>query len=88
MDDMGAITSSADGPSGRELHWSWWQQAVGDSYALTGLAALTHAAITNLLPRPKRGGRGTADTLAAPHDQELRPAPSPGGDDTSVPART
>jgi alpha-1,2-mannosyltransferase len=39
---------------GRELHWSWWQQAAGDSYALIGFAALTQAAITNLLPRPKR----------------------------------
>ena len=73
---------------GRELHWSWWQQAVGDSYALTGLAALTHAAITNLLPRPKRRGPGTAGTLAAPHDQELGPVPSQTRDDASVPART
>ena len=64
------------GPSGgRELYWSWWQQAAGGSYALIGLAALTHAAITNLLPRPKRWGPGTAGTLAAPHDQELRPVP-------------
>jgi alpha-1,2-mannosyltransferase len=53
---------------GRELHWSWWQQALGNSYALTGLAALTHAAITNLLPRPKRRGPGPPDTPAAPHN--------------------
>ncbi len=69
---------------GRELHWSWWQQAAGDSYALTGLAALTHAAITYLLRR----GAGTAGTLAAPHDHELGPIPSQTRDDTRVPART
>jgi alpha-1,2-mannosyltransferase len=74
--------------SGRELHWSWWQQAVGDSYALTALTALTWAAIKNLLPRPKRRGPGTAGTLAAPHDQELEPIPSQTRDDTSVSART
>src|SRR5215472_4492253 len=45
---------------GRELHWSCWQQAMGDSYALIGLAVLTQAAITNLLPRMKRRGPGTA----------------------------
>src|SRR5215831_14341812 len=73
--------------SGRELHWSWWQQAMGDSYALTGLVALTWAAIKNLLPRPRRRGLGTAGTLAAPHDQELRPVPSETRDDVSVPAR-
>src|SRR5215472_174292 len=37
---------------GRELHWSWWQQAVGDSYVLIGLAALIQAAIRNVPPRP------------------------------------
>src|SRR5215469_7637881 len=40
--------------AGRELHWSWWQQAAGDSYVLIGLAALTQAAIRNFLPRAKR----------------------------------
>jgi alpha-1,2-mannosyltransferase len=40
--------------AGRELHWAWWQQAVGDSYVLTGLAALTLAAIATVLPRLKR----------------------------------
>lgn len=60
---------------GRELHWSWWQQAVGDSYALTGVAVLTRAAIKDLLPRPKRADPGTAGTPAA-HDQELEPIPS------------
>ena len=69
---------------GRELHWSWWQQAVGDSYALIGLAALTWAAVKNRLPRPKRRGPGTADTLAAPGDLELAPVPSPTRDDVSV----
>jgi alpha-1,2-mannosyltransferase len=54
----------------RELHWSWWQQAVGDSYTLIGLAVLTQAVIKNLLPRLRCGGPGTAGTLAAPHDQE------------------
>jgi len=72
---------------GRELRWSWWQQAMGDSYALTALVALTWAAIKNLLPRPRRRGLGTAGTLAAPHDQELRPVPSESGDDVRVPAR-
>jgi len=37
--------------SGRELHWSWWQQVVGDSYALIGLAFLSQVAIKRLLPR-------------------------------------
>jgi len=73
---------------GRELHWSWWQQAAGDSYALIGLAALTHAAITNLLPRPKRRGPGTAGPPAAPHDQQPGPVPSRARDDAAVPART
>ena len=72
---------------GRELHWAWWQQAVGDSYALIGLAVLTRAAIKVLLPRPNRWGPGTAGTLAAPH-QELRPVPSQTRDDAHVPART
>jgi len=60
---------------GRELHWSWWQQAVGDSYTLTGFAALTLAAIKSLLPRPERRGPGTAGRPAT-RDQELRPVPS------------
>jgi alpha-1,2-mannosyltransferase len=72
---------------GRELHWSWWQQAVGDSYVLIGFAALTQAAVTNLLPRPKRRGPGTAGTLAAPYEKELGPVPSRTRDDASVPAR-
>jgi len=76
---------------GRELHWSWWQQAVGDSYALIALAVLARAAIKDLLPRPRRWGPDTADTLAAPHDQELRPVPSETRDDVEprepVPAR-
>ena len=74
--------------SGRELHWSWWQQAVGDSYALIALAALTRAAIKNLLHRPKRRDPGTRGTLAALHDQELRPTPSQTRDGASVPAHT
>jgi alpha-1,2-mannosyltransferase len=76
-------------PSGgnRELHWAWWQQAAGDSYALTGFAALTRAAIRNLLHRPKPFDPGAARSQAAPHDQDLRPAPSQTGDDASVPAR-
>jgi len=73
---------------GRELHWSWWQQAVGDSYALIGLAALTYAALTNLPPRAKRRGPGRAGTLAAPHDQEPGLVPSRTRDDASMPART
>ena len=73
---------------GRELHWSWWQQAAGDLYALIGLTALTQAAITNLLSRPKRRGPGTVGTPEAPYDQELGPVPSRTRDDASVPART
>ena len=37
--------------SGRELHWSWWQQTAGDCYALIGLAFLSQVAIKRLLPR-------------------------------------
>jgi alpha-1,2-mannosyltransferase len=72
---------------GRELHWSWWQQAVGDSYTLIGLAALTLAAIKSLLPHPERWGVATVGRLTAPHDQELRPVPAETRDDASVPAR-
>jgi hypothetical protein len=68
--------------------WSWWQQAVCDSYILIGLAALTLVVIKNLLPRPERGGPGAAGTLAAPHIQELGPVLSGTCDDASVPART
>jgi alpha-1,2-mannosyltransferase len=50
---------------GRELHWSWWQQAVGDSYTLIGLATLIQAAIKNLLRRQKRWGPPAAGTPAA-----------------------
>ena len=73
--------------AGRELHWAWWQQAVGDSYTLTGLAALIHAAITNVLSHPQRRGPGTAGTLAAPHDHELAPVPSQARDDARGLAR-
>ena len=73
---------------GRELHWAWWQQAMGDSYALIGLAALTQAAIKSLLPYPKRWGPGAADRPAALHDQEPEPVPHETHDDASVPART
>jgi len=73
---------------GQELHWSWWQQAVGDSYVLIGLAILTLAAITNLPPRQKPLDPGPTDTLAGPRDHELGPAPSQTRDDASVPART
>ena len=64
---------------GRELHWAWWQQAAGDSYTLTGLAALTHAASSRLLPRPEHRYPGPASASATPHDQELdryRPEPA------------
>jgi alpha-1,2-mannosyltransferase len=73
---------------GSELRWSWWQQALGDSYPLTAVAALTRAAITNLLPRPKPKGPGTAGTLAAPHDQDLDRYRLKPRDDARVPART
>ena len=63
--------------------WSWWQQAVGDSYTLLGLAALALAAIKSLLPRP-----GIAGAPAATRDQELGPVPSESSDDASVPARS
>lgn len=74
--------------SGRELHWAWWQQAVGDSYALIGLAALTQAAVTNRLPRPKPWDPGTAGKLAALHDQDLGQIPSQVRGDARVPAGT
>ena len=70
---------------GRELHWSWWQQAMGDSYALIGLVVLTWAAIKNLLTRPRSQSLDTRGTLAELHDQELRPVPSETRDDLSVP---
>jgi len=73
---------------GRELHWAWWQQATGDSYALTALAALTWAAIRSLLPSPIRRGLGPAGTRAVLHDQELSPAPSESGDNAGALART
>ena len=72
---------------GRELHWAWWQQAAGDSYALTGFAALTHAAIKHLPPRPRPVDPGAAGSQAAPHDQEPGPVPSEIGDDAGVSAR-
>ena len=62
----------ATGPS---APWSWWQQAVCDSYILIGLAALTLVVIKNLPRCPERWGPGAAGTLAAPHDQELGPVP-------------
>jgi alpha-1,2-mannosyltransferase len=74
--------------AGRELHWVWWQQAVGDSYALIGLAVLTRAAITSLLPRSKPLDPGTAVTLAAQHDQEPGQIPAQTRDDASMPAST
>jgi alpha-1,2-mannosyltransferase len=66
---------------GRELHWAWWQQAMGGSYTLIALATLTWTAIKDLLPRPRSQGLGTGGTLAELHDQELRPAPSETRDD-------
>ena len=42
---------------GRELHWSWWQQALGDSYALTGLAALPKQRSRNCYPARNAGIR-------------------------------
>jgi alpha-1,2-mannosyltransferase len=71
---------------GRELHWAWWQQVVGDSYALIGLAVLTQAAIKNLLPRPERRDPSTEDRRPAPHDQQAGPVPSKTPDNPSVPA--
>jgi alpha-1,2-mannosyltransferase len=50
---------------GRELHWAWWQQTAGDSYALIGLGVLAQAAIKNLLPRQKPRDPGTEVRLAA-----------------------
>jgi len=73
---------------GRELHWAWWQQTIGDSYTLIGLAALTRAAITNVLPLLKRWGPSPAGTLAVSPDQEIGPVLSEIRDDASVPART
>jgi len=67
--------------------WSWWQQAVCDFCILIGLGVLTLILIKDFLPCPGRWGPGAAGTLAAPHDQELGPAPS-GTRDASVPARS
>jgi putative ABC transport system permease protein len=44
--------------AGSNTPWSWWQQAVFDSYILIGLAALTLAVIKYVLPRQERGGSG------------------------------
>src|SRR6516162_8403230 len=62
----------ATGPS---APWSWWQQAVCDSYILIGLAAITLVVIKNLPRCPERWDPGAAGTLAARHDQELGPVP-------------
>jgi alpha-1,2-mannosyltransferase len=69
---------------GRELHWAWWQQAAGDSYALLGLAALTQAGLKHLLLRPKPGDPGATGTLTTPHGQEYGLIPSKTDDSTSV----
>jgi alpha-1,2-mannosyltransferase len=55
---------------GRELHWSWWQQAVGDSYALIALATLAHAAIRKpASASPCPAILTDASTRARPPDQ-------------------
>jgi alpha-1,2-mannosyltransferase len=73
--------------AGREVHWAWWQQAAGDSYALTGLTALTLAAIKNPLPHPKRENPAKKRRPAESHDQERGPAPVKTRD-ASVPTGT
>jgi alpha-1,2-mannosyltransferase len=73
---------------GRELHWSWWQQAAGDSYVLIGLTALTHAASNDLLPRPEHRDPGTTGILTESHHHTPGPVPSQTGDHPSVPAST
>ncbi|MBV9382252.1 MAG: DUF2029 domain-containing protein [Streptosporangiaceae bacterium] len=72
---------------GRELHWAWWQQIAGDSYALTGFAVLAQAAVRNLPPRWKRRDPGTPGGPAAPPGREDGPAPPTTRDDASVPAQ-
>jgi hypothetical protein len=67
----------------RELHWSWWQEIVGDSYALIGLAALAQTALKNLLPVLKCLGPGTASIPAAQHDQQLGAIPPHARDDAA-----
>ena len=85
---IAAITPAVPSGVGRELHWAWWQQAVGDSYALTALAALTWAAIRNLLPRPARWagaqrwqhrttGNPTRHRPTPATTRACRPAPKP-----------
>ena len=69
--------------AGRELHWSWWQQAVGDSFALIGFAVLTLAIITNQRPHPHPPEPRPGGTPAASRDQELASVPSPTGDRVS-----
>jgi alpha-1,2-mannosyltransferase len=72
---------------GRELHWAWWQQAVGDSYTLTALAALTRAAVTNLLPTRNAGTRAPQARWQHHATSELRPTSSRTRDDARLPAR-
>jgi alpha-1,2-mannosyltransferase len=73
---------------GHELHWAWWQQVVGDSYALIGLAVLAQSAIKNLQPRPKRGDLSTGGMRPAPRDQEAGPVPPNTRDNASMLADT
>ena len=61
---------------GRELHWAWWQQIMGDCYALIGLAVLIHAAAGSLLPHQQRRGPGSTDPLWAAHNRELERVPA------------
>ena len=88
MDKGGEPGQGVGVAGGRELHWAWWQQAAGDSYALTGLAALIHAASNSLLPRPKHRDPGPTGMLAQSHHHEPGPGPSQTRDHPSVPART
>jgi alpha-1,2-mannosyltransferase len=73
---------------GRELHWAWWQQIMGDCYALIGFAALIHAAARNLFPYHKRREPGTTGRLWARHGQELERVPSETHDEVSVLTRS
>ena len=52
------------------------------------MCSISRRNIRNLLPRPIRRGLATAGTVAALHNQELRPALSETRDDVSVLART
>ena len=69
---------------------AWWE----DGHVIVAKVAEAHlsqearAAIKDLLPRATRRDPGTAGTVAAPQDQELRPVPSETVNGARVPIGT